>query len=109
MKYIESQKKSKVNLKDLKLTEQLPCQKIESYQRKTKVLKLQHDFIKTDDTDSSSNTVNDKIETTSAITNLLMISAINSNENILSWSAIRPVLSETNPVFRIVLDIFCII
>ena len=53
-------KKSEVNFKDVKLTEQLPCQKIESYQRKTKALELQDNFIKTDDTDSSSNTVNDK-------------------------------------------------
>ena len=59
---LEIQKKSEVNLKDGKLIEQLLCQKIESYQRKTKALKLQDDFIKTDNTDSSSNTVNDKIK-----------------------------------------------
>ena len=55
-------KKSEVNLRDIKLTEQLPCQKIESYQRKTKALELQDNFTNTDDTDSSSNTVNDKKE-----------------------------------------------
>ena len=95
MKFLESQKKSGVNLKDVKLIEQLPCQKVESYQREKKALKLMTNVIKTDDTDRSSNTVNDKIETTNAIANLLMISAINSNQNIPSWSGIRSLLSET--------------
>ena len=95
MKFLESQKKSGVNLKDVKLIEQLPCQKIESYQREKKALKLVTYVIKTDDTDSSSNTVNDKIVTTNAIANLLMISAINSNQNIPSWSGTRSLLSET--------------
>ena len=88
-------KNSEVNLENVKLIEQLPCQKIESLQRKTKALKLQDDFIKTDDTDSSSSIVNDKIETINTVTNLLMISAINSNQNIPSWSGIRSLLSET--------------
>ena len=88
-------KNSEVNLENVKLIEQLPCQKIESYQRKTKALKLQDDFIKTDDTDSSSSIVNDKIETINTVTNLLMISAINSNQNTPSWSGIRSLLSET--------------
>ena len=58
-------------------------------------MKLQDDFIKTNDNDSSSNTVNDKIEATNTVTNLLTINAINSNQNIPSWSGIRSLLKET--------------
>ena len=69
--------------------------KIESYQWKTKALKLQDDFINTDDADSSRNIVDDKIETTNTVTNLMMISAISSNHNIPPRSGMRSLLSET--------------
>ena len=52
-----------------------------------------------DDTNSSNNTVNGKSETTNTVTNLLMISAINSQHNIPSWSGIRSLLSETRIPF----------
>ena len=52
-----------------------------------------------DDTNSSINTVNDYTETTNTVTNLLMISAINSQHNIPSWSGIRSLLSETRIPF----------
>ena len=58
-------------------------------------MKLQDDFIKTNDIDSSNNTVNDKIEATNTVANILKVSAINSKQNIPSWSGIRPLLSET--------------
>ena len=60
----------------------------------------------TDDTNSSINTVNDKTETTNTVTNLLMISAINSHHNIPSWSGIRSLLSETRIPFMQVVTLY---
>ena len=45
--------KSEVNLNDVKLIDQLPCQIIENYQRRTKALKIPEDFTKIDDTNNS--------------------------------------------------------
>ena len=88
-------KKSEVNLKHVNSLNNYHVKKLKPTNRKTKALKFHDDFFKTDDTGSSSNTVNDRIETTNTVTNLLMISAINSNHNISLWSANKSLWNET--------------